>query len=110
MNVKSECENMLNSSRQMDSSIIRYSPAPTAPIIESCDDSSYSVNMIRNPPPYSPPLPPQSEYAEPFLTRTSGKENETVQQLRRYDSDGIFKVALFEGLIAGAVISKYEFF
>ncbi|MCP9258452.1 hypothetical protein DINM_001334 [Dirofilaria immitis] len=61
------CENILNnSSQQTNSSIIRNS-IPTAPIIENYDDSDYSITMIRNPPPYSPPNPSQSDYAKPFM-------------------------------------------
>ncbi|VDM94565.1 unnamed protein product [Onchocerca ochengi] len=91
---------MLNSNRQSTSSIIRYSSIPTAPVIE---DSPYSVSMVRNPPPYSPPLPPQTENAKPLLTRFSRRRSEKARQWRQCDINIIRKVALFEGLIAGKI-------
>uniref|UniRef100_A0A0R3S249 MARVEL domain-containing protein n=1 Tax=Elaeophora elaphi TaxID=1147741 RepID=A0A0R3S249_9BILA len=100
-----ECENMLNSNRQMDSNIIQFAPIPTAPLVESREDSPYSIQVVRNPPPYSPPLPPHSEYAEPFLTRISRQANEKSRHLRRCDANIVFKVALFEGLIAAFMLA-----
>ncbi|KAM3724902.1 Myosin-binding protein C, cardiac-type [Dirofilaria immitis] len=99
------CENILNnSSQQTNSSIIRNS-IPTAPIIENYDDSDYSITMIRNPPPYSPPNPSQSDYAKPFLTQISRKKSKKSRQWRQYDMDIIFKIALFEGLVAAFMLA-----
>ncbi|EFO16336.2 hypothetical protein LOAG_12171 [Loa loa] len=95
-----ECENMLNSNRQTNFNTIRCSPIPTAPIIENYDNSSSSIAMEHNPPPYSPPLLQHSEYTKPFLTRISRNENGKSRQLRRYDTNMMFKIALFEGIIA----------
>ncbi|EJW74707.1 hypothetical protein WUBG_14380 [Wuchereria bancrofti] len=99
-----ECENMLNSNQQTSSNVIRC-PIPTAPVLENCDDAPYSVTILRDPPPYSPPLLSQSN-TEPFLTEISQKENGKSRQLRRCDTDVMFKVALFGGIIAGRVILK----
>uniref|UniRef100_A0AAF5PS35 Tetraspanin family protein n=1 Tax=Wuchereria bancrofti TaxID=6293 RepID=A0AAF5PS35_WUCBA len=98
-----ECENMLNSNQQTSSNVIRC-PIPTAPVLENCDDAPYSVTILRDPPPYSPPLLSQSN-TEPFLTEISQKENGKSRQLRRCDTDVMFKVALFGGIIAAFMLA-----
>ncbi|VBB34276.1 unnamed protein product [Acanthocheilonema viteae] len=97
-----ECENMLNSNRQTDSSIGQFIPLPTAPVIENCDDLPSSIRVIRDPPPYSPPL---SSHAEPSI-RISRNESEKLRHLRQCDiANTMLKVALFKGLIAAFMLA-----
>lgn len=74
------------------------------------------MRIVRDPPPYSPPLPPhseyaeplRSEYAEPFLMRTSRNENRKSQRMQQCNNtNNILKVALFEGLITGMLQCRY---